>query len=147
MIRARQRRATNQGDQRTIAGKERRFEAFVDFLNKFVFDLNQMALEGWGVIVEGARDEEAVRILGYVGPLVTIASIARLGTEALLPLRKFVILTDLDREGRVLAARYVKMLSHEGFRTSLVERKRLRLASRGVFRHVENLSRFSRHEV
>ncbi len=119
----------------------------MDFLNEFVFDLNQMALEGWGVIVEGKRDEKAVRTLGYVGPLVTIASIGRLGIEALLPLRKFVILTDLDREGRVLAARYVKMLSHEGLKTSLIERKRLRLASRGVFRHVENLSRFSRHEI
>ncbi len=147
MIRARQRRATIQGDQSTIAGKERRFEAFVEFLNDFVHDLNQMAQEGWGVIVEGKRDEKALRTLGYDGPLIAISSIGRLGTLALQPIKKFVILTDLDREGRVLAARCVKMLSHEGFRTSLVERKRLRLASRGVFRHVENLSRFSGTEV
>jgi len=142
MIRARQRRATNQGEN-TIAGKERRFDEYADFLNTFVRQLNQMADEGWAVLVEGKRDAEAVRGLGYTGGLATVSSVSRLGARALAPSKKVVILTDLDREGRILAARFIKLLSHEGIRTSLSERRRLRVASRGAFRHIENLSRFS----
>jgi len=142
MIRARQRRATNQGEN-TIAGKQRRFDEYADFLNTFVRQLNQMADEGWAVLVEGKRDAEAVRGLGYTGVLATVSSVSRLGTRALAPSKKAVILTDLDREGRILAARFIKLLSHEGIRTSLSERRRLRVASRGAFRHIENLSRFS----
>jgi 5S rRNA maturation endonuclease (ribonuclease M5) len=56
---------------------------------------------------------------------------------------KVVILTDLDREGAVLASRYLKALTHEGIRASLAERRRLKHASRGVFLHIENLSRFA----
>ncbi|MDV3244243.1 MAG: toprim domain-containing protein [Nitrososphaerales archaeon] len=119
----------------------------MSFLDSFVFQLNQKALDGWAVLVEGKRDAAAVRSLGYRGTLATASSLSRMGAEALAPARKVVILTDLDREGRGLAARYVKMLSHEGFRTSLVERRRLRLASKGTFRHIENLARFAGSDV
>jgi 5S rRNA maturation endonuclease (ribonuclease M5) len=54
-----------------------------------------------------------------------------------------VILTDLDREGGVLAARFMKSLSHDGLAASLVERRRLKSASKGIFLHIENLARFS----
>ena len=146
MIRARQRRATIHGE-RMIAGKQRRFDEYADFLNRFVLHLNQMADEGWAVLVEGKRDAAAVRGLGYIGGLATVSSVGRLGVQAFAPAKKVVILTDLDREGRTLAARYIKLLSHEGIRTSLAERRRLRVASRGAFRHIENLSRFIDEEV
>jgi 5S rRNA maturation endonuclease (ribonuclease M5) len=146
MIRARQRRATIHGEN-TIAGKMRRFDEYADFLNTFVRQLNQMADEGWAVLVEGKRDAAAVRGLGYTGRLATVSSVSRLGARAVAPAKRVVILTDLDREGRILAARFIKLLSHEGIRTSLSERRRLRVASRGAFRHIENLSRFSETEV
>ena len=106
-----------------------------------------MADDGWAVLVEGKRDAEAVRGLGYRGGLATVSSVGRLGAAAFAPARKVVILTDLDREGRTLASRYIKLLSHEGIRTSLSERRRLRVSSRGTFRHIENLSRFSNVQV
>jgi len=146
MIRARQRRATIHGEK-TIAGRERRFDEYADFLSTFVRHLNQMAEEGWAVLVEGKRDAAAVRGLGYTGGLATVSDVSRLGARALSPAKKVVILTDLDREGRILASRFIKLLSHEGLRTSLSERRRLRVASRGAFRHIENLSRFSETEV
>jgi 5S rRNA maturation endonuclease (ribonuclease M5) len=142
MIRARQRRATIQGET-TITGKERRFDEYADFLSRFVHQLNQLSDDGWGVLVEGKRDASAMRGLGYVGVLATVSAVSRMGAKALAPAKKVVILTDLDREGRVLAGRYIRLLSHEGLRTSLSERQRLRAASRGAFRHIENLSRFS----
>ncbi len=130
-----------------IAAKERRFDEYAEFLNTFVRQLNQLADDGWAVLVEGKRDEAAMRGLGYAGVLATVSSVSRQGAGAVAPAKKVVILTDLDREGRFLAAKYIKLLSHEGIRTSLAERRRLRVASRGAFRHIENLSRFSKDLV
>jgi len=128
-------------------GKERKFDEYTDFLSGFMRHLNQLAADGWGVLVEGKRDAVALRGLGYRGPLTTVSSLGRLGAQGVAPVRKLVILTDLDREGRILAARFIKLLTHEGIRTSLAERRRLRVASRGAFRQIENLSRFSESEV
>ena len=145
MIRARQRRATFKRKEKLIDRKERRMQAFGAFLIDFVRDLNHLSDAGWSLLIEGPRDEKALRDLGYEGPLATVSSVTKNGPEALGDAKKVVILTDLDREGSVLAARYVKRLGHEGFRTSLSERRRLKSASRGVFLHVENLSRFGEH--
>ncbi|HKT21203.1 MAG TPA: hypothetical protein VJR06_01075 [Nitrososphaerales archaeon] len=58
-----------------------------------------------------------------------------------------IILTDLDREGTLLASKFVKRLTHDGVQISLSERRRLKAASRGVFLHVENLGKFARPEA
>ncbi|TMP99003.1 MAG: hypothetical protein E6K99_06135 [Thaumarchaeota archaeon] len=73
-----------------------------------------------------------------------ISIAAAKGSESRLANSKtVVIMTDLDREGRRLAARYAKALTHRGLVVSLAQRRRLLAASRGVFRHIENLKRFS----
>jgi len=126
-----------------INKREKTYQAFAAFVTEFVHDLNQKSEDGWALLVEGKRDEGALRRLGYGGIIATVSSHARMGAKALGGSTKVVILTDLDREGATLAARFIKSLSHEGFLTSLAERRRLKSASRGVFLHVENLSRFS----
>ena len=126
--------------------KPKTYEEFGEFLGTFVRDLNHMSEEGWSVLVEGPRDAHALRRLGFVGNVVNVSSFIREGRTAFDEDRKVIILTDLDREGAVLAARYIRRLSHDGFKTSLRERQRLRNASHGVFLHVENLSRFARDE-
>ena len=140
---------TGNNPQSTIKMIDRRqkvYQAFGSFLADFVRDLNHRSDEGWSLLIEGPRDLKALRKLGYDGRLVTVALLGRNGPGALGDANSVVILTDLDREGTVLAARYVKRLTHEGFRTSLSERRRLKKASRGVFLHIENLSRFSKSE-
>ena len=126
-----------------IDKRQRVFQAFAAFLADYIRDLNHLADDGWSLLVEGKRDEAALRNLGYRGILVTKSSLVRNGPGAFGTSKKVVILTDLDREGSVLASKYVRKLTHEGFRASLVERRRLKLASRGVFLHIENLSRFA----
>ena len=121
---------------------ERRFEELAEFLARFIRDLNHRSSEGWSVLVEGARDKKALKLLGYGGTAVTVGDLGRIGI-ATLKSRGVIILTDLDGEGAVLAARWIKALSHEGLKTSLNERRRLRSASRGVFRQIESLSRFA----
>ena len=129
-----------------IDKRERVYQAFGAFLADFVRDLNQRAEEGWVLLVEGARDESAMRTLGYRGRLLTVRLAVKMRGPGLGGQYKVMILTDLDREGTSLAAKLVRRLSHEGVRASLVERRRLKAASRGVFLHVENLSRFAKAE-
>jgi 5S rRNA maturation endonuclease (ribonuclease M5) len=123
------------------------YQAFGDFLAGFVVDLNVLSEAGWCLLVEGKRDANALRKLGFIGKVVTISSVGRYGVSAFGGATKVIILTDLDREGAVLTSRYLKLLSHDGLRISLRERRRLKIASRGVFLHVENLSRFAQPEV
>ena len=119
------------------------YQAFDTFLADFVWDLNNSSEDGWSLLVEGARDEKALRKLGFGGALLTVSKLGRSGVSALGDEKKVIILTDLDREGAFLASKFVKKLGHEGVRTSLSERRRLKAASRGVFLHVENLARFA----
>ena len=142
MSRARQRRATIKVKQ-TSAFKERRENAFASFLQDLVLELNQLSAEGWVTLVEGKRDEAALRKLGYIGPLARVAALSRGAAGASARFKGAVILTDLDREGGKLAARCARALTHEGLRVSTSLRRRLLRASRGVFRHIENLGRFA----
>jgi 5S rRNA maturation endonuclease (ribonuclease M5) len=125
-----------------IDKRQRAIDAFGAFISDFIRDLNDLSKEGWSVLVEGQRDEKALRKLGLRGRIATISSVRRRGIRAFGDSRNVILLTDLDREGAVLTSRYLKELSHEGLCISLSERRRLKHASRGVFLHVENLSRF-----
>jgi 5S rRNA maturation endonuclease (ribonuclease M5) len=148
MIRARQRRATLiRAREKIMDKRERIYESFGAFLADFVRDLDDLSEAGWALLVEGPRDARAMRRLRYEGQLVTVGALGRRGVGALEGVRKVVIMTELDREGATLAARFVKSLTHEGVKTSLSERRRLKAASRGVFLHIENLSRFGEPEV
>jgi 5S rRNA maturation endonuclease (ribonuclease M5) len=126
-----------------IDKREKLYQAFGDFLARFVADLNVLSGDGWCLLVEGKRDLTALRKLGFIGKVVTVSSVGRFGVSAFGGSAKVIILTDLDREGAVLTSRYLKLLPHDGLRISMRERRRLKAASRGVFLHVENLSRFA----
>ncbi|HLQ03472.1 MAG TPA: toprim domain-containing protein [Nitrososphaerales archaeon] len=123
--------------------EERKFAEFTDFLKEFVTELNLLAEEGCVLLVEGARDARAMRDVGYRGIIVSISALRRGPESRLASSKNVVIMTDLDREGRRLAARYAKSFTHRGLAVSLDQRRRLLAASRGVFRHIENLKRFS----
>jgi 5S rRNA maturation endonuclease (ribonuclease M5) len=129
-----------------MSSRERRFVEFAEFLNGLVKELNDLSGEGGAVLVEGKRDARALRGLGYSGPLFTIAIMSSSFASRQRmrkAVRQMVVLTDLDTEGRRLAARYVRFLSKEGISPSLAQRKRLSAASRGIFLHIENLRRFA----
>jgi len=126
-----------------MAGHDKRFLEFVEFLTVFVRELNELAQEGATVLVEGKRDKDALLGLGYVGPVMTKASLHSVrGAAGLRRVKLAVILTDQDEEGRRLAARYAEFFARRGIETSLTQRRRLKRASNGTFLHVENLVRF-----
>jgi 5S rRNA maturation endonuclease (ribonuclease M5) len=121
---------------------ERRFQTFIEFLVDFIRDLNDLSREGAIVLVEGKRDAAALAELGYTGEIMTSSTLTS-GTSAVRRAKLVIILTDLDTEGRRLAARYIRMFSRLGVRTTLVARRRLSKNSRGKFLHIENLIRFA----
>ena len=125
-----------------IDKRKKAIDAFRNFISEFIRDLNHLSGEGWAILVEGQRDESALRRLGFSGCIATISSLRRKGVAAFCGSKNVILLTDLDREGAVLTSRYLKELSHEGLHISLAERRRFKHASRGLFLHVENLSRF-----
>ena len=124
----------------------RRFQRFEEFLPGFVKELNDISSAGGAVLVEGKRDVLALRGLGYSGRMFS-SNVLAASEASRQELREtaglVVILTDLDSEGRRLASRYVKFLATEGLKSSLAQRKRLAAATKGVFLHIENLSRFA----
>ncbi len=70
------------------------------------------------VLVEGLRDVESLRRLGYTGEIVTCAATNvndyDLMTEVSGKYRRVLILTDFDQEGLILNRRFAEMLEHEG---------------------------------
>ncbi len=122
----------------------RRFQEFIEFLTGFVCELNALAEDGAAVVVEGKRDRDALTGLGYNGPIFTKAALhSERAAAALRRVKLAIILTDLDDEGRRLAARYAGFFALRGVKTSLTHRRRLLKASHGTFLHVENLARFA----
>ena len=127
-----------------MAGPEKRFQDFVEFLTVFISELNALSQDGAAVLVEGKRDRDALVQLGYKGQILTKASLhSQKGAARLRRVKLAVILTDLDEEGRRLAARYAEFFVLRDIEVSLVQRRRLLKASHGKFLHVENLVRFA----
>jgi 5S rRNA maturation endonuclease (ribonuclease M5) len=125
-----------------MTGPEGRYQQFVEFLMDFIRELNHLSGEGAVVLVEGRRDAAALAELGFVGEIITSATLASAGAK-LRRAKIVIILTDLDTEGRRLASRYIRLFSRMGVQTTLTSRRRLSKASRGKFLHVENLIRFA----
>lgn len=70
------------------------------------------------VIVEGPRDVESLRRLGYSGEIVSCA-VAGVNDYDLMTwvsgkYRRVLILTDFDQEGTTLNRRFAEILEHEG---------------------------------
>jgi 5S rRNA maturation endonuclease (ribonuclease M5) len=125
-----------------MGSPERRFQQFIEFLVEFIRELNDSSRDGAVVLVEGKRDAAALVELGYGGEIVT-SSAMRTGSSMARRAKRIIILTDLDTEGRRLAARYIRLFSRMGVPTSLATRRQLSRASRGKFLHIENLIRFA----
>jgi 5S rRNA maturation endonuclease (ribonuclease M5) len=125
-----------------MGSPERRHQQFIEFLVGFIRELNDLSGDGAMVLVEGKRDAAALVELGYIGGIVT-SSTVKSGSPMVRRAERIVILTDLDTEGRRLAARYIKLFSRMGIQTTLAPRGRLSRGSHGKFLHIENLIRFA----
>ena len=91
------------------------------------------------VVVEGPRDMDSLRRLGYVGEIVTCAAAGVNDYDLMAEIAgnhgRILILTDFDQEGILLNRRFTELLEHEGVKVEKGLRRRVgRLtASIGIY--------------
>ena len=72
---------------------DERFLELMDVLE----ELKEKARDGWVIVVEGKRDERALRMLGIEGEIIVFSSFREVVDK--IRDRKVIILTDYDRRG------------------------------------------------
>ena len=109
--------------------------------------LNDEYLNGALLVVEGQRDAEALRSIGYIGEPFTLChneSVSSLVTKAQSH-SKVILLLDRDQKGRILTKRVARVLEERKIRLDLFFRRRLSSATKGQVSQVEDLKRYRDH--
>jgi 5S rRNA maturation endonuclease (ribonuclease M5) len=107
--------------------------------------LREKSLAGVPVIVEGRRDEEALRKLGVAGRVFRLkgAGVSRITLlERLDGFDTVVLLTDFDREGGELRSWLNRELTYRGVRADDFAWRTIRALARPELRSVEELPVF-----
>ena len=102
---------------------------------------------GVPIIVEGRRDEAALRRLGVMGKVHCLKARGESRHEFLDRLdgtKEAIVLTDFDREGKELETWLYKELSQRGVKSDLKIWIRMRSLARTEVRSVEELPSFIR---
>ncbi|WXG40860.1 MAG: toprim domain-containing protein [Candidatus Freyarchaeum deiterrae] len=85
--------------------------SFFDELDQLISMLKIFSDSGIPIVVEGLKDERSLRTLGVSGQIIRLSGKNLLKVaEELAQFENFLILTDFDREGRVLALRLSRYL-------------------------------------
>jgi 5S rRNA maturation endonuclease (ribonuclease M5) len=113
-----------------------------------IFDeLRTKSESGVPIIVEGRRDEAALRRLGVKGPIHCLKARGESRHEFLDRLdgtNEAILLADFDREGKKLETWLHKELSQRGINSDLKLWSRIKSLARGDARSVEELPSFVR---
>ena len=93
------------------------------------------------VVVEGKRDEDALKKLGYTGKICQFHSFKGLikFADSMPKYKNLVLLLDSDRKGRYLTKRIISQLQHR-MTIDLSYRKELTSITKGRVKNIEDLS-------
>lgn len=117
-------------------------------LEKILARISSESRSGTVIIVEGRKDEAALRRLGMTGPIVCFKSSGKGLADFLggIDAKKAIVLTDFDEEGKDLSDRITEELAHLHMSTNLILRKQLGAIIKqeartiqDLFRHVEKI--------
>jgi 5S rRNA maturation endonuclease (ribonuclease M5) len=114
---------------------------------KIIDELRTQSEAGVPIIVEGRRDESALRRLGVAGKIYCLKARGESRHEFLDRLNgttEAIVLTDFDREGKKLETWLYKELSQRGVKSDLKLWIRLRSLARAEVRSVEEIPSFIR---
>jgi 5S rRNA maturation endonuclease (ribonuclease M5) len=94
------------------------------------------------VVVEGKRDEDSLKNLGYYGKICQFHSFKGLikFADSMPKFNNLILLLDSDRKGRYFTKRIISLLQHR-MTIDLSFRKQLIIITKGKVRNVEDLSR------
>ena len=93
------------------------------------------------LVVEGKRDEDALKKLGYIGKICQFHSFKGLikFADSMPKYKNLVLLLDSDRKGRYLTKRIIAQLQHR-VTIDLSYRKELTVITKGRVKNVEDLT-------
>ena len=107
-------------------------------LKKFVFELN--SIEKSVVIVEGKRDSNALRKLGFTGKVLEFHRFAGMVdfADSVAKYERLIILFDRDKKGRILTEKTIQLLQRRT-NVDLSFKRKLRMITKGKIMFVEQL--------
>ncbi len=117
----------------------------LDSIQNFIMKLSQESEEGALVVVEGPKDVQALRSLGFRGKyhmLCWNAGLSRLPAEMILH-TKVIPLLDLDKEGRALTKKIIVTAEKIGVRVDLFFWRQIVPLTGGSITEIQELIRFS----
>ena len=108
-------------------------------VQKFITSLNSK--KNSIVVVEGKRDEEALKKLGFSGRICQFHSFKGLSkfVDSMPRYNSLILLLDSDRKGSYLTKRIISQLQHQ-MKVDLSFRRKLVAITKGKVRHIENLT-------
>lgn len=107
-------------------------------LKNFVFELN--SIEKSVVIVEGKRDSNALRKLGFTGKVLEFHKFSGMidFTDSVAKYERLIILFDRDKKGRILTGKTIQLLQRRT-KVDLSFKRKLRQITKGKIMFVEQL--------
>lgn len=108
-------------------------------------ELQNCAKQGMPILIEGKKDEEALKELGIEGNLIKVSGsplklfeIAEIAAESS---SKIIILTDFDKKGNILAQKLSEDIQRLGSHPDLEIRRKIMRITRRYIKDIESLSR------
>ena len=117
----------------------------LDSTQDFIMKLSQESEDGALVIVEGPKDVQALRTLGFKGKshmLCWNAGLSRLPSE-MIRHTKIIPLLDLDREGRALTKKIIDTAEKIGVKVDMFFWRQVVPVTEGSITEIQELIRFS----
>ena len=116
----------------------------LEALEELLAALVEASGQGAATIVEGRRDELALRALGLTGPVIMASrrSALDLAEDAARSYREIILLTDWDRKGDEMARTIEQHLWSVGSRPDGEVRSRIKKLVRKEIKDVESLHRY-----
>ena len=113
-------------------------EKEISEIKKFVIHLNSQ--KDSVVVVEGKRDSNALRKLGFSGKILEFHSFKGIVifSDSVAKYKNIILLLDGDRKGRYLTKRIIKLLEHRT-KIDLSFKKKLISITKGKIRFIEQL--------
>ena len=107
-------------------------------LKEFIFQLN--AIKNGVVIVEGKRDSNALRKIGYMGKVLEFHRFTGMMdfADSVAKFERLIILFDRDKKGRALTGKTIQLLQRRT-RVDLTFKRKLRIITKGKIMFIEQL--------
>ncbi|HOV51806.1 MAG: hypothetical protein A4E44_01504 [Methanosaeta sp. PtaB.Bin018] len=117
----------------------------LEALEELIASLHEASCEGAAIIVEGRRDEMALRSLGLPGPVIMASrrSALDLAEDAARNFPRIVLLTDWDEKGDEMAKKIEMHLRSAGLKPDIEIRSRIAKLVRKEIKDVQSLSQYA----